>query len=149
MDQQSQFCQNPACSARGKVRKGNIVIHSRKEKGYRCKECGKTFSETKGTFFYRLQTSAELFTIVITLIAYGCPVQAIVAAFGLAEETVRSWLQKAGKHCQKVHEHTVCQGKVDLGQVQADEIKVKIFGQFNRSGTFLFTTETQRGWRFS
>ena len=123
MNPQNRFCQNPACSARGKVRKGNIVIHSRKEKGYRCKECGKTFSETKGTFFYRLQTSAELFTIVITLIAYGCPVQAIVAAFGIDERTIGDWLRKAGKQWQKFHEHHLCQGKIDLRHVQGEEIR--------------------------
>ena len=63
--------------------------------------------------------------LVIALLAYGCPIQAIVHAFGFDERTVRDWWQRAGKHCQKVHEHKVEQAQLDLQQVQADEIKVK------------------------
>jgi len=62
---------------------------------------------------------------VITLLAYGCPIPAIVMAFGLDVRTVRSWLLKAGQHCQGVHEHFLGQRALDLQQVQADEIKVK------------------------
>jgi hypothetical protein len=58
-------------------------------------------------------------------LAHGCLVQAIVAAFGLDERRVRSWLLKAGEHCQQVHEQAVGKSQFDLGQVQADEIKVK------------------------
>ncbi len=59
--------------------------------------------------------------------AYGCPLQAIVAAFGIDERTVGSWQQRAGAHCQQVHQHLVQQPR-DLGQVQADEIRVKYQG---------------------
>ena len=56
-------------------------IHSRKEQRFICHECQKTFSARKGTVFYRLRTSAETVVIVVTLLAHGCPLQAIVAAF--------------------------------------------------------------------
>ena len=69
----------------------------------------------------------EVVTQVITLLAYGCPLQAIVAAFGIDERTVASWQQRAGEHCQQVHQHLV-QHPRDLGQVQADEIRVKYQG---------------------
>jgi hypothetical protein len=59
-------------------------------------------------------------------VAYGCPTQAIVYAFGLDERTVASWQQRAGKHCQQIHEAVVQQGQLDLQYVQADEIRVKI-----------------------
>lgn len=64
----------------------------------------------------------------ITLIAYGCPVQAIVMAFGLDERTVMDWQNRAGKHAPQVHEHLVEQPR-DLGHVQADELRVKGQGQ--------------------
>lgn len=124
MDPKAVFCPNPECPARGQRAKGNIGVHSRKEHRYICHECGKTFSETKGTLFYRLRYPAEFVTQIITLLAYGCPPQAIVAAFGLDERTVYDWLQRAGQHCRQVHEHLVQQPR-DLGQVQADEIRVK------------------------
>jgi hypothetical protein len=74
---------------------------------------------------YGLKKDAELVVIVVTLLSYGCPIPAIVAAFGLDVRTVRAWLQKAGQHCQGVHEHFLKQQALDLGHVQADEIKVK------------------------
>ncbi len=124
MDPRKVFCHNPACPARGKLDGGNIGIHSLKKRRYICHVCHKTFTESKGTVFYRLQYSVEFVTQIITLLAHGCPLAAIVAAFGLDERTVASWQSRAGSHCQQVHEHLVEQPR-DLGQVQADVIRVK------------------------
>ena len=49
MDPQQIFCHNPACPARGKVGKGNIGVHSRKQHRYICHECKTTFTQSKGT----------------------------------------------------------------------------------------------------
>jgi len=121
------FCPNEACPASGQIGQGNIGVHSLKEQRYKCHVCGKTFAETKDTVFYRLRTGKGIVVIVVTLLAYGCPVQAIVTAFGLDERTVLSWQRRSGQHCQQVHEHLVEQPR-DLGQVQADEIRVKMQG---------------------
>lgn len=75
--------------------------------------------------FEGLRKPIELVIIVVTLLSYGCPVQAIVQAFGLDERTVAEWRDRAGQHCQKVHEAIVEQGQLDLVHVQADEIRVK------------------------
>jgi transposase-like protein len=128
MNPQDQFCHNSACVARGQVGQGNIRVHSQKDRRYRCLTCGQTFSATKDTPFYRLKTGADLVTVALTLLCHGCPVQAIVAAFGLDERTVASWQARAGAHCQRVHEHLVEQGQVDLGHVQADELWAKVVG---------------------
>ena len=128
MDPQTQFCPNMGCPARGKVGESNIVVHSRKEARYKCKICGKTFTATSGTPFYRLHNTAELVTLVVTLIAYGCPVKAIVVAFQLDERTVMSWQGRSGAHCQRVHQHLVQQPR-ELVHVQADEIRVKAQGK--------------------
>jgi transposase-like protein len=125
MDQKAQFCPNSRCHASGKTKGRNIVIHSRKQRRYKCTCCGKTFSESRGTALYGLKKPVALFVTVATLLAYGCPVQAIVAAYGLDERTVTAWLRKAGLHGQRVHAHVVGSSQLDLGQVQADEIKVK------------------------
>ena len=66
--------------------------------------------------------------IVILLLAYGCPTQAIVHAFGLDERTVASWQHRAGKHCELVHKEKIERGVLDLIHVQADEIWVKMRG---------------------
>ncbi len=129
MDLQTQSCQNPACPARGQIGQGNIRVHSWKEQRYRCDRCRATFSARKGTPCYRLQTAAEQVTLVLTLLCHGCPLQAIVAAFGYDERTVAHWLAQAGAHCQRVHEQLVQQGQVDLQHVQADEVGVKLVGR--------------------
>ena len=72
-----------------------------------------------------LRKPTELIVVVITLLAYGCPLQAIVQAFGLDERTVASWRDRAGRHCQRLHLAVVEQASLDLVHVQADEIRVK------------------------
>ena len=124
MNPTAVFCPNLACPARGQTGQGNIGIHSRKAQRFICTQCGKTFTATKGTALYRLRTSAETVTRVVTLMAHGCPLPAIVVAFGVDERTVAAWLQRAGLQGQAVQEHVVEQPRA-LGQVQADEIRVK------------------------
>jgi len=68
-------------------------------------------------------------TLVLTLLCHGCPIHAIVAAFGFDERTIASWQLRAGQHCQRLHEHLVQQGRVDLQHVQADELWVKMVGK--------------------
>src|SRR5437764_4665993 len=125
MDASQVFCPNLACVARGKSGEGNIVSHGKARARYRCKSCGKTFSAQAGTMFEGLRKPKELIVIVVTLLAYGCPIQAIVQASGLDERTVASWRDRAGKHGQQVHQALVQQGQLDLVHVQADEIRVK------------------------
>jgi hypothetical protein len=125
MNPKEQFCPNEACLARGKVGAGNIQLHSQKQKRYRCSGCGKTFSERVGTALYGIKSDEQIFKCVTMLLAHGCPVQAAAVAFELDERTVTAWLKRSGNHCQQVHEHVIGQSKLDLGQVQADELKVK------------------------
>ena len=122
------FCPNIGCPARGQRNKGNIRVHSQAEQRCYCAVCETTFSVKKGTIFYRLKTDPVQVMVVITLLAHGCPVPAIVAAFGFDKRTVTAWWKRAGQHCQQFHEHMVENSQLDLQQVQADEIKAKIQG---------------------
>ena len=127
MDPQTVFCPNPLCLARGQSGKGNIGVHSKKDRRYKCTACGKTFVETKGTPYYRAHKEHDTVRLVITLLGHGCPVQAVVAAYAWDERTVQRYAAEAGQHCQEVHAHLVEQPR-DLGQVQADEMWVKAQG---------------------
>lgn len=124
MDPATVFCPNRACPARGHRGEGNIRLHSRKEQRFLCTACHQTFRATHGTALYRLRTSAETVSLVVTLMAHGCPLQAIVVAFGFDERTVASWVARAGRQGQAVQEHLVEPPRA-LGHVQADEIRVK------------------------
>src|SRR5512135_343670 len=125
MDPQDQFCHNPDCPARGQRGLGNLRVHSRKERRYRCTACDRTFAATHDTPLYRLKKPTELVIIVLTLLCHGCPLQAIVAAYGIDERTVAAWRDRAGRHGQQFHEHHVLSGPVELGHVPADELFVK------------------------
>ena len=124
MDPTTACCPNEHCHARDQTGQGNIGIHSPKEQRFICHECHKIFSARKGTVFYRLRTAAETVVLVVTLLAHGCPVPAIVAAFGFDERTVADWWARSGRQGQTVHEYLVEQPR-DLGQVQADALRVK------------------------
>src|SRR5437773_2570817 len=124
MDPTTTFCPNRNCPARGQTGQGNIGIHSQKEQRFICHECHKTFSARKGTVFYRLRTSAETVVIIVTLLAHGCPLQAIGAALGFDERTIADWWARSGRQGHAVHAYLVEQPR-DLGQVQADELRVK------------------------
>jgi transposase-like protein len=129
MDPLTQFCPNFYCLHRGKTGLGNIRVHSRKDRRFRCTTCGKTFTTTTNTPYYRLHKSRDLVTIVLTLLCHGCPRQALVAAFALDERTIAAWQQRAGRHSQRFHELHVQQGRVDVQHVQADELWVKVLGR--------------------
>jgi transposase-like protein/IS1 family transposase len=130
VDPTQAFCPNLDCPARGQQGKGNIGIHSRKEQRLICKQCHKTFTARRGTAFYRVRTPAETVSLVLTLLAHGCPLQAIVVAFGFDERTVAAWFARAGCQAQAVQEHLV-ERPQDLGQVQADELRVKQQGKIS------------------
>lgn len=103
----------------------HIGVHSHTERRYICHTCHRTFAETTGTMLYGLKHPLWLVGIVLHLLAYGCPIPAIVATFELDERTVADWHGKAGRQAKTVQEQIVTQGQVDVGQVQADELYTK------------------------
>jgi transposase-like protein len=102
-----------------------IGVHSHKERRYICHTCHRTFAETTGSLLYGRKHPIKLVLVVLSLLAYGCPIPAIVATFALDERTVADWQHKAGQHAKTVQETVVCQGQLDVGQVQADELYTK------------------------
>lgn len=122
------FCPNADCAAYGLAGVASVRCHSRKEARYRCTVCAKTFAATRCTPFYRLHKAADLFTIVVTLLSLGCPVQAVVVAFGLDERTVAAWLRRAGIHAEHVPHERVETGQVTEPHVQADALWAKLVG---------------------
>ena len=101
-----------------------LGIHNRQERLYICHACRKTFSETKGTVFENLHYPSWVVVLVLKLLAYGCPPQAIVQALSVDERTVMDWQAKAGQKGKQVQAEIVCNGQVELGQTQADELCV-------------------------
>src|SRR5262245_14432269 len=124
MDPTTVCCPNRHCPARGQTGRGNIGLHAPKAQRCICHECPKTFSATTGTVFDRLRTAAETVSLVVTWLAHGCPVPAMVAAFGFDERPIAAWWARSGRQGQAVHEALV-EPPRDLRQGQADELRVK------------------------
>jgi len=116
-------CHNPACTFYGRVGSGNIVRHgfyttrSGKRRRYRCVECGKTFSSTKGTPYYRLQHRRATFDAVVALRVEGASISAITRVEGRAWNTVARWLEKAGDACRRFNGRTISDFVVEELQV--------------------------------
>lgn len=101
-----------------------LGVHSHPERRFICHRCRRTFAETKGTIFYGLHYPIWVVVLIMTLLAHGCPPTAIVAAFFIDERSVATWHKKAGQHGKGIQAEVVCNGQVELGQVQADELCV-------------------------
>ncbi len=107
MNPHEVFCPNPACPATGRCGEGNVWIHAQTPPRYCCTVCQRTFSPRAGTPFSRRTTDEAIIAQVVTLVAHGCPIAAIVAAYGFQRQTVCGWLDAAGVQGEAVHQQ-VC-----------------------------------------
>lgn len=94
LTQGGNFCPKEVCSDYGKCqgeRQHNIIKSGQTKacrQRYRCKSCGKTFTETKGTIFYRRRTSEEEILDTLALIAEGNRISSLVRVKGHKEDTI-------------------------------------------------------------
>lgn len=102
-----------------------IGVHNHKENLLKCHNCKRCFSVTKGTVFENLHYPIWVVTLILRLLANGCPKAAIAAGFFIDVRSMTAWQAKGGKQGKRIQEELVCNGQVELGQVQADELRVK------------------------
>ena len=115
------FCWNEACEDYQKVNYGNMVKNGKTDTGvqrYLCKTCKKSFTETKGTMFYRCRHTEEEIAECISLLGYRNSLAAIHRIKGIKEETVVKWLEKASVHV-KQFERIVRKKKLSCVQLDA------------------------------
>ena len=89
---------------------------------YRCKTCGKTFSENTGTIFYGLAHSGQgdypkEIIETLALVAEGSRVSSLSHVKGYKEETIRNWLQQAAEHVERVEDVLMQEYEIDRGQL--------------------------------
>jgi transposase-like protein len=117
------FCWNEECLDYGQVGKGNLRKSGRTEKGvqrYQCKTCKKTWTETKGTLFYRCRHSQQTIVECLAMVGDRNSLAAIHRVKGVKEETVSEWVERAATHVQQFEDHVV--GSCKLSQVQLDAL---------------------------
>lgn len=121
--QAGSFCWNEECADYGQVGKGNLIKNGKTDKGvqrYRCQTCRKTFTQTKGTLFYRCRHSEETMVQCLAMVGDGASLAAIHRIKGVKEETVCHWLERAARQVEQIEERLV--GPKKLNRVQMDAL---------------------------
>jgi transposase-like protein len=121
--QVGSFCWNEACRDYGQVGKGTIIKNGKTEKGvqrYRCQTCKQTFTETRGTLFYRCRHSEEEIVACLAMVGDRSSLAAIHRIKGIKEETVCRWMERAAMQVEQIEEELVRLKK--LSRVQMDAL---------------------------
>ena len=123
----NRSCPNPNCCLKGRLGKGNIIRHSfyitrqGRRRRYRCKECGRTFSSTRGTPYYRLHKPRSLFDEVVRMGVHGIAISAMARIKRMAWGTIARWLESAATYAVRFNDRML-RGFV-IHELQADEIR--------------------------
>jgi transposase-like protein len=121
--QVGDFCPNEICSEYGKLQSDqqhNIIKFGRTKAGrqrYMCKTCKATFTETKGTLFYRRRTPDAEIVDTLAHIAEGNRISSLVRTTGHKEDTIIDWIREAGEHAEAIEEMLLAEYQLTRGQI--------------------------------
>lgn len=122
--QVGDFCPDESCSDYGKLQneaeKPNIIKYGKTKAGrqrYKCKTCGHTFTETKGTIFYRKRTKEAGIIETLAWIAEGARISSIERVKGHKEDTIIGWIREAAEHADAIEEVLLVEYQLDRGQI--------------------------------
>ena len=101
----NEFCPNEACPDYGKLQKDQSIPNLKKigftrarVQRYQCKTCNGTFTETRGTIFYRKRTGEHQILETLALLAEGNRTSSLTRTKGYKEDTILDWLREAAAH---------------------------------------------------
>jgi transposase-like protein len=121
--QAGDFCPNTACADHGKKQEQgqhNLIKFGRTKAGRqrrKCKTCGQTFTETKGTIFYRRRTPDEEIIETLAFLAEGNRVSSLTRVKGHKEDTILEWLEAAAEHAETIEAELLSQYRLQRGQI--------------------------------
>jgi transposase-like protein len=117
------FCPNSQCADYGKpqtARQKNIIRFGLTQAGrqrYQCQTCGQTFTETKGTLFYRRRTTADEILKTLAQVAEAQRISSVTRTTGHKEDTVLDWLREAAQHVEAIDDVLMADYQVSRGQL--------------------------------
>jgi len=120
-----EFCPNEACPDYGKLQTGqqqNIRKFGRTRRGvrrFRCQTCGKTFTETTGTIFFRKRTPEHEILETLAFLAEGNRISSLTRTKGFKEDTILAWLREAARHAEQLEDVLMKDFQVKRGQLDA------------------------------
>ena len=116
------FCQNKSCRTYGKKRLGNLCSNGHDRNGARkllCKDCGKSFNETKGTPFYGKHLSKREIIKISKQFVEKTSLRGVARATGHHLDTIRNLASDVAEHCYDVTAFLI--KDVKLGTYEIDE----------------------------
>jgi transposase-like protein len=123
--QVGDYCPNEACTDYGKGQskdQANIVKFGKTRAGrqrYQCKSCGRTFTETKGTIFYRRRTPDDEIIETLALLTEGNRISSLTRVKGYKEDTILAWLRDAAAHAETIEEELMAKYQIERGQLDS------------------------------
>jgi transposase-like protein/IS1 family transposase len=121
-----QQCPNPDCSAYRLLNRGNVsaistyLTQSGKRRIFRCKDCERTFSETRETVFFDLRTAEDKVIMALKMLLVKVALSDIGFVLGVTEATVLAWLRRAAHKAQEINTHLL--RALPVTEVQLDEM---------------------------
>jgi transposase-like protein len=121
--QVGDYCPNETCPDYGKrqdKRQHNIIKFGKTNAGrqrYCCNTCKETFTETKGTLFYRRRTDEDEIIEILALVAEGNRISSLARVKGHKEDTIIDWIREAGKHAEEVEAMLMAKHQLTRGQL--------------------------------
>jgi transposase-like protein len=121
--QVGDFCPDETCPDYGKRQSDhqhNVIKYGKTKAGrqrYKCKTCDTTFTETKGTIFYRRRTPEDEIIDTLALIAEGSRISSLARAKGHKEDTIIDWIREAGQHAEAMEDVLLSEYQLTRGQI--------------------------------
>jgi len=118
-------CPKKQCCDYGKAQsKGqkNIKKFGKTKAGkqrFYCKSCKQSFTETKGTIFYRRRTAEDEIIECLVFVAEGTRISSIARAKGHKEDTILDWIREAARHAEAVEEILLKDYQLKRAQIDA------------------------------
>lgn len=116
------FCHNKKCKTYGKKGLDNIVSNGHDRNGTRkllCKDCHKSFNETKGTPFYDKRLSKREIIRISKHFVEKNSFRGVARATGHHLDTIRKLASDVASHCEEVTDFLL--QDVKLGMFEIDE----------------------------
>ncbi|KKU80237.1 MAG: hypothetical protein UY05_C0011G0019 [Candidatus Peregrinibacteria bacterium GW2011_GWA2_47_7] len=86
-----QLCPNESCPLFQKQLEGNVVVHSKKQHRFQCKQCKKTWVGHRGETHFGLRHDRQKVERVQLLLKTGLSIRRIATESGLSPNTVQRW----------------------------------------------------------
>jgi transposase-like protein len=141
-----EFCPNEDCEVYGQSEDSHIVRYGKTAAGvqrYQCRVCGKSFTETKGTLFYRKQTPRKEIVETLALLAEGIRISSISRVKGFKEDTILEWLRQAAEHAEQIE--AVLMDRYQVNQAQIDGLWAYVGHKGQKGATLKATNEASSG----